>query len=63
MQSDNFVIGLNDAFPRFRSDIISHELDLNSLTFAQVISKARGYEASIQKDSSHCNILRRAYTR
>ena len=44
-----FVIGLNDSFRRFCSDIISRE-DLTSLTFAQVISKARDFEASIQTD-------------
>ena len=51
LQRDIFVIGLNDAFRRFRSDVISHE-DLTSLTFAQVISKARDFEASIQTDSA-----------
>ena len=33
LQRDIFVIGLNDSFRRFRSDIISHE-DLTSLTFS-----------------------------
>ena len=51
LQRDIFVIGLNDSFRRFRSDIISRE-DLTSLTFAQVISKARDFEASIQTDSA-----------
>ena len=51
LQRDIFVIGLNDAFRRFRGDIISHE-DLTSLTLAQVISKARDFEASIQTDSA-----------
>ena len=51
LQRDIFVIGLNDSFRRFRSDIISHE-DLTSLTFSQVISKARDFEASIQTDSA-----------
>ena len=51
LQRDIFVIGLNDSFRCFRSDIISHE-DLMSLTFAQVISKARDFEASIQTDSA-----------
>ena len=51
LQRDIFVIGLNDSFRRFRSDIISHE-DLTSLTFAQVISKARDFEASIQTESA-----------
>ena len=51
LQRDIFVIGLNDSFRRFHSDIISHE-DLTSLTFAQVIPKARDFEASIQTDSA-----------
>ena len=51
LQRDIFVIGLNDSFRHFRSDIISRE-DLTSLTFAQVISKARDLEASIQSDSA-----------
>ena len=34
LQRDIFVIGLNDSFRRFRSDIICHE-DLTSLTFAK----------------------------
>ena len=51
LQRDIFVIGLNDSFRRFRFDIISHE-DLTSPTFAQVISKARDFEASIQTDSA-----------
>ena len=51
MQRDIFVIGLNDTFRRFRSDIICRE-DLTSLTFAQAISKARDFEANIQTDSA-----------
>ena len=51
LQRDIFLIGLNDSFRRFRSDIIPRE-DLTSLTFAQVISKARDFEASIQTDSA-----------
>ena len=51
LQRDIFVIGLNDAFRRFRDDIISYE-DLTSLTFPQVISKARDFEASIQTGSA-----------
>lgn len=50
-QRDIFVIGLNDSYRCFRSDIIPRE-DLTSLTFAQVISKARDFEASIQTDSA-----------
>lgn len=42
---------MNDSFRRFRSDIISRE-DLTSLTFSQVISKARDFEASVQTDSA-----------
>ena len=51
LQRDTFVISLNDSFRRFRNDIISRE-DLTSLTFSQVISKARDFEASIQTDSA-----------
>ena len=51
MQRDIFVIGLNDAFQRFCCDIISHK-DLTSLTFAQVISKVRDCDTSIQMDSA-----------
>ena len=51
LQRDIFVIGINDSFQRFCGDIISHE-DLTSLTFTQVISKARDFEASIQTDSA-----------
>ena len=46
LQRDIFVIGLNDTFKRFRSDIISRE-DLTSLTFPQVTRKARDFEASL----------------
>ena len=49
LQRDIFVIGLNDSFRC--SDIIPRE-DLTSLTFAQVIFKARDFEASIQTDSA-----------
>ena len=52
LQREIFVIGLNDSFRRFRSDIIPRE-DLTSLTFVQVISKARDFEASIQTDCHH----------
>lgn len=51
LQRDIFVIGLNDAFQRFCSDIISHK-DLTSLTSAQVISKVRDCDTSIQMDSA-----------
>lgn len=54
-----FLSLVNYTFRR-RSDIISRE-DLTSLTFAQVISKARDFEASIQTDSAitqqHLEIL------
>ena len=39
LQRDIFVIGLNETFKPFRSDIITRE-NLSTLTFAQVISKA-----------------------
>lgn len=46
-----FVIGLNDTFNHFRSDLISRE-NLTTLTFAQVISKARDFEASLKTESA-----------
>lgn len=46
LQRDIFVIGLNDTVKPFRSDLISRE-NLTTLTFAQVVSKARDFEASL----------------
>ena len=51
LQRDIFVIGLNDTFKHFRSDLISWE-NLTTLTFAQVISKARDFEASLKTESA-----------
>lgn len=46
-----YVIGVNDTFNHFRSDLISQE-NLTTLTFAQVISKARDFEASLKTESA-----------
>ena len=40
LQRDIFVIGLNDTYKHFRSDVISRET-FATLTFAQVIAKAQ----------------------
>ncbi|KAL9966449.1 hypothetical protein ACROYT_G024526 [Oculina patagonica] len=47
LQRDIFVIGLNDTFKQFRSDLISRE-NLASLTFEQVINKALDFEAGLK---------------
>ena len=51
LQRDIFVIGLNDTFKHFRSDVISRE-NLTPLTFAQVISKAGDFEAGLKTESA-----------
>ena len=51
LQRDIFVIGLNDTVKPFRNDLISRE-NLTTLTFAQVISKARDFEASLNTESA-----------
>ena len=51
LQRDIFVIGLNGTFKHFRSDLISRE-NLTTLTFAQLISKARDLEASLKTESA-----------
>lgn len=51
LQRDIFVIGLNDTVKPFRSDLISRE-NLTTLTFAQVVSKARDFEASLNTESA-----------
>ena len=51
LQRDIFVIGLNDTFKHFRSDLISRG-NLTTLTFAQVISKARDFEDSLKTESA-----------
>lgn len=48
LQRHIFIIGLNDTFKK--CDIISRET-LTALTFAQVISKARDFGASLQTES------------
>lgn len=51
LQRDIFVIGLNETFKSFRSDIIARE-NLATLTFTQVISKARDFEAGLKTESA-----------
>ena len=51
LQRDIFVIGLNDTYKSFRSDVISRET-FDTLTFAQVIAKARDFEDSFKTESS-----------
>jgi len=51
LQRDIFVIGLNDTFKHFRSDLVSRE-NPTTLTFAQIISKARDFEASLKTESA-----------
>ena len=51
LQRDIFVIGLNDTFKQFRSDLILRE-NLASLTFEQVINKARDFEAGLKTESA-----------
>ena len=51
LQRDIFVIGLNETFKSFCSDIIARE-NLATLTFTQVISKARDFEAGLKTESA-----------
>ena len=51
LQRDIFVIGLNDTFKRFRSDVIARE-NFTALSFAQVISKARDFEDQLRTESA-----------
>ena len=51
LQRDIFVIGLNDTYKRFGSDLISRET-FDTLTFAQVIAKARDFEDGFKTESS-----------
>ena len=46
-----YVIGINDTFNHFRSNLISQE-NLTTLTFVQVISKARDFEVSLKSESA-----------
>ena len=50
IQRDIFVIGLNDTYKRFRSDVISRET-FATLTFAQVIAKAQDFEDGLKTES------------
>ena len=51
LQRDIFVTGLNETFKSFRSDIIARG-NLATLTFSQVISKARDFEAGLKTESA-----------
>ena len=51
LQRDIFVIGLNNTYKRFRSDVISHD-NFTALTFAQIIAKARDFEDSLKTESA-----------
>lgn len=51
LQRDIFVIGLNDTYKRFRSDVISHD-SFSTLTFAQIIAKARDFEDGLKTESA-----------
>lgn len=51
LQRDIFVIGLNDTFKRFRSDVIARE-NFTTLSFAQVIAKARDFEDGLRTESA-----------
>ena len=51
LQRDIFLIGLNDTFKSFRSNLTSRE-NLTTLTFAQVISKAHDFEVSLNTESA-----------
>ena len=51
LQRDTFVIGLNDTFKRFRSDIIARD-NFASLTFAQVVANARDDEDGLKTETT-----------
>lgn len=51
LQRDIFIIDLNDTFKPFRSDVIARE-NLSTLSFTQVISKARDFEAGLKTESA-----------
>lgn len=51
LQRDIFIIGLNETFKKFRSDVISRE-NLSTLRFSQVISKTRDLEAGLNSESA-----------
>ena len=50
LQRDIFVIGLNDTYKRFRSDVIRHD-NFSALTFGQIIAKARDFEDGLKTES------------
>ena len=54
LQRDIFIIVLNETFEKFRSDFISRE-NLSTLTFSQVISKARDLEGGINMEFAIIN--------
>ena len=63
IQRDIFVIGLNDTYKRFRSDVISRET-FATLTFAQVIAKAQDFEDGLKTELlSHSTIFKRMLPR
>ena len=45
------MIGLNDTYKRFRSDVISYE-NFSTLTFAQITAKARDFEDGLKTESA-----------
>ena len=51
LQRDIFIIGLNDTFKPFQSDVIARK-NLSTLSFAQVIAKARDFEAGLKTESA-----------
>ena len=50
LQCDIFVIGLNDTYKHFRSDVISHD-NFSTLTFPQIIAKAQDFEDGPKTES------------
>ena len=62
LQCDIFVIGLNDTYKHFRSDVISRET-FATLTFAQVIAKAQDLKTWKQNHLLHSTTLKRLSTR
>ena len=51
LQRDIFINDLNESFKAFRSDVISRE-NFVTLTFAQVVTKARDFEAGLKTESA-----------
>ena len=50
LQRDIFVIGLNDTYKRFRSDVIRND-NFSTLTSGQIIAKARDFEDGLKTES------------